>query len=243
MNLLESIAPFDGYATAIAQDIFGWLGIDVKVQNLERLPQYGPLLIVCNHRSFLDPFVLTIFLNTPINFVCHRYMGNVPVLREVLQSCGGFPLSNNDWYRDLIQHSTELLDRGKTIGIFPEGAAPMLATPSPKGLCPFYRGFAHLALQAKVPNLQILPVAICSEAEIQWPAVPLSLLHHLDPLEPLFTKDGWHPAVLYQQATIRIGSPFAIAPYQDGYHGRQAGKVVKDLTATLSQQVADLLAA
>ncbi len=243
MNLLESIAPFDGYATAIAQDIFGWLGIDVKVQNLERLPQYGPLLIVCNHRSFLDPFVLTSFLNTPINFACHRYMGNVPVLREVLLSCGGFPLSNNDWYRDLLEHSTQILDRGKTIGIFPEGAAPMLATPSPKGLCPFYRGFAHLALQAKVPNLQILPVAICSEAEIQWPAMPLSVLHYLDPLEPLFTKDGWHPAVLYQQATIRIGSPLAVAPYQDGYHGRQAGKVVKDLTATLSQQVADLLAA
>ncbi|WP_310411883.1 lysophospholipid acyltransferase family protein [Chamaesiphon sp. OTE_8_metabat_110] len=106
MNLLESIAPFDGYATAIAQDIFGLLGIGVKVQNPERLPSSGPLLIVCNHRSFLDPFILTSYLNTPINFACHRYMGNVPVLREVLQSCGGFPLTNKDWYRDLVEHST-----------------------------------------------------------------------------------------------------------------------------------------
>jgi hypothetical protein len=94
-----------------------------------------------------------------------------------------------------------------------------------------------------VPNLQILPVAIYSESEIQLPAIPLSVLHHLDPLEPLFRTDGWHPAVLYQQVVIRIGTPFSIAPYRDGYHGRQAGKVVKDLTATLSQQVADLLAA
>jgi 1-acyl-sn-glycerol-3-phosphate acyltransferase len=139
MNLLESIVPFDSYATAMAQDVLGWLGMNVKVQNLDRLPQSGPLLIVCNHRSFLDPFLLTSFLNTPINFVCHRYMGNVPVLREVLQTCGGFPLSNSDWYPDLLHHSTELLDRGKTIGIFPEGAAPMLDTPDPGQRLPISR--------------------------------------------------------------------------------------------------------
>jgi 1-acyl-sn-glycerol-3-phosphate acyltransferase len=243
MNLLESISPFDSYVTAMAQDVLGWLGLSVQVQHRERLPQSGPTLIVCNHRSFLDPFILTSFLNTPINFVCHRYMGNVPVLREVLQSCGGFPLTNDDWYPELLQHATELLDRGRTIGIFPEGAAPMLATPPPNGLCPFYRGFAHIALQATVPNLQIVPVAILSQAEMQWPAVPLSLLHHLDPLEPLFRQDGWHPAVVYQQVAIRIGKPLSIAPYQQQYHGRQAGKVVKNLTATLSSQVADLLCA
>jgi 1-acyl-sn-glycerol-3-phosphate acyltransferase len=243
MNLLESIAPFDGYVTAIAQDVLGLLGLDVRVQNRERLPPSGPTLIVCNHRSFLDPFILTSFLNTPINFVCHRYMGNVPVLREVLQSCGGFPLTNDDWYPELLQHATGLLDRGKTIGIFPEGAAPMLATPPPTGICPFYRGFAHLALQATVPDLQIVPVAILSQSEMQWPAIPLSVLHHLDPLEPLFRQDGWHPAVVYQEVAIRIGKPFSIAPYQHQYHGRQAGKVVKDLTATLSSQVAELLSA
>ena len=242
MNLLESIAPFDGYITAIAQDFLGLLGMDVKVQNPERLPPSGPLLIVSNHRSFLDPFLLTSFLNTPINFVCHRFMGNVPVLREVLQSCGGFPLSD-DWYPDLLRHSTELLDRGKIIGIFPEGAAPMLNTPIPHSACPFYRGFAHVALQAAVPNLQILPVAIRSQSETQWPAVPLSMIQYLDPSEPLFKQDGWHPAVLYQKVSIRLGQPFSIAPYQEQYHGRQAGKVVKALTTTLSQQVADLLSA
>jgi 1-acyl-sn-glycerol-3-phosphate acyltransferase len=243
MNLLESIVPLDRYATTIARDVLGWLGMNVEVQNSDRLPQSGPLLIVCNHRSFLDPFLLTSFLNTPINFVCHRFMGNVPVLREVLQSCGGFPLSNSDWYPDLLQHSTDLLDRGKIIGIFPEGAAPMLDTPAPTELRAFYRGFAHVALQAKIPNLQILPVAILSQSEQQWPAVPLSLLHYLDPLEPLFKQDGWHPAVMYQEVAIRLGQPFLIEPYQEHYHGRQAGKVVKDLTATLSSQVADLLSA
>jgi 1-acyl-sn-glycerol-3-phosphate acyltransferase len=243
MNLLESIAPFDGYITGVAQDVLSLLGIKVQVQNPKRLPANGPLLIICNHRSFLDPFLLTSFLNTPINFVCHRYMGNVPVLREVLQTCGGFPLSNSDWYPDLLQHSANLLDQGKTIGIFPEGAAPMLDTPAPTALHTFHRGFAHLALQSAVANLQILPVAILSQSEKQWPAIPLSLLSHLDPLEPLFKQEGWHPAVLYQEATIRLGQPFSIEPYRQYYHGRQASTVAKEITATLSKQVADLLTA
>jgi 1-acyl-sn-glycerol-3-phosphate acyltransferase len=241
MNILESIAPFDDYATAMAQDILGLLGLKVKVHNAERIPPAGPLVIVSNHRSFLDPFLLASFLNTPINFVCHRYMGNVPVLREVLQTCGGFPLSNRNWYLDLLQYATDLLDRGKMIGIFPEGAAPMLDTPAPTRLHPFQRGFAHLALQTKVPNLQILPVAISSRSETHWPAVPISLLHQLDPLEPLFKQDGWHPAVLYREVAIRIGEPVAIEPYRSLYHGRQAATVVRAVTDTLSAQVADLL--
>jgi 1-acyl-sn-glycerol-3-phosphate acyltransferase len=247
MNLLESIVPFDRHTTDLAQDLLGLLGINITVQNLERLPKPGPksspLMIVSNHRSFLDPFLLTSCLNIPINFVCHRYMGNIPVLREILQTCGGFPLSHKDWYPDLLQHATDLLDRGKTVGIFPEGASPILNTPAPQDLRTFYRGFAHLALQTAVPDLQVLPVAICSRSEWQCPAVPLSLLRQIDPLEPLFQTDGWHPVVLYQDVTLRLGEPFAVKPYRDRYHGRQASIVVKDITNLLSRQISELLAA
>ena len=186
-------------------------------------------------------FLLTSFLNTPIDFVCHRYMGNVPILREILQTCGGFPLTNDEWHADLLQDATRLLKQGKTVGIFPEGAAPMLDTPAPQELYPFQRGVAHLALQTQVRDLQILPVAIRSQAEIQIPAVPLSVLQQFDPLEPLFRQGGWHPAVIYQQAEIRVGIPFTLEPYRDRYRGREAARVVKDLSATLSARVAALL--
>jgi hypothetical protein len=49
--------------------------------------------------------------------------------------------------------------------------------------------------------------------------------------------------VLYQEATIRLGQPFSIEPYRQYYHGRQASTVAKEITATLSKQVADLLTA
>ncbi len=237
MNFLTAILP----NSVGAQDFWQFLGLNVQVHHLERVPTDGALLIVSNHRSFLDPLLLTSFLGTPINFVCHRYMGNIPILRELLQTCGAFPLSSQDWHQQLLQDAKELLHQGKTVGIFPEGAAPMLHSTTSQHLSPFYRGFAHLALQAAVPNLQILPVGIAAGTEMRWPAVPLSLLHQIDPLEPLFKQDGWHPAVFYQDVSIRVGQPFAIDAYQDRYRGKKAAAVVKELTQIMTAEVTYLL--
>jgi 1-acyl-sn-glycerol-3-phosphate acyltransferase len=237
MNFSAAISP--GYV--MAQDFWKFLGLNVCVDNLERIPAHGPLLIVSNHRSFLDPLLLTSFLETPINFVCHRYMGNVPILKEILQTCGAFPLTNQDWHQKMLHSASNLLHQGKAVGIFPEGAAPMLQNTAPHHLSPFYRGFAHLALQAVVPNLRILPVAIVAGSEMRWPAVPLSLLHQIDPLEPLFQQDGWHPAVFYQDVTIRVGQPFVIDNYQARYYGKQAGVVVRELTQIMAVEVSYLL--
>lgn len=237
MNFLEAILP-DYF---LAQDLWNFLGLKVQVQNPERIPERGALLIVSNHRSFLDPLLLTSFLGTPINFVCHRYMGNVPILKELLQTCGAFPLTNQSWHQRMLQDAKDLLHQGKAVGIFPEGAAPMLNTNISQHLSPFYRGFAHLALQAAVPHLQILPVGIYAGTEMRWPAVPLSLLHQIDPLEPLFQQEGWHPAVFYQDVSIRVGQPFTIDSYQDRYYGKQASAVVRELTQMMTAEVTYLL--
>ncbi len=233
----------------MAQDFWKLLGLNIAIDYPDRLPIDSPLLIVSNHRSFLDPFLLVSLLGLPIHFVCHRYMGNVPILRDVLQTCGAFPLHNalgeqrsqQEWQKNMLVDARSLLQQGKAVGIFPEGAAPMLASLAPKQLSPFYRGFAHLALQADIPNLQILPVGIDASTEMCLPLVPLNLLHQIDPSEPLFRQHGWHPAVFYQDVTMRVGQPFAIEPYQNRYYGKQAGVVAKDLTQFLAAEITHLL--
>jgi 1-acyl-sn-glycerol-3-phosphate acyltransferase len=253
MKFLAAISP----DRSVAEDFWKLLGLNAKVQNAERVPIDTPLLIVSNHRSFLDPLLLVSCLGIPINFVCHRYMGNVPILREVLQTFGAFPftdasaspmgdsvgeqLRQRNWQQHMLLDARRLLQQGNAVGIFPEGAAPMLNTIAPKHISPFYRGFAHLALQAGIPTLQILPVGISATTEIRLPLVPLSLLHYIDPLEPLFKQDGWHPAVFYQDVAIRVGHPFAIGAYQDRYYGKQAGVVARDLTQFLADEVTNLL--
>ena len=175
MKFLETISP----DRSVAEDFWKLLGLNAKVENPERVPVRTPLLIVSNHRSFLDPLLLVSCLGIPINFVCHRYMGNVPILREVLQTFGAFPFINpsadpvgeklrqREWQQNMLLDAHRLLKQGNAVGIFPEGAAPMLNTVEPRHLSPFYRGFAHLALQADIPNLQILPVGIAATTEMR----------------------------------------------------------------------------
>jgi 1-acyl-sn-glycerol-3-phosphate acyltransferase len=252
MKFLETISP----DRSMGEDFWKLLGLNAKVQHPERVPVRTPLLIVSNHRSFLDPLLLVSCLGLPINFVCHRYMGNVPILREVLQTFGAFPFADDsespsgdsvgaqlrqrNWQQNMLLDARRLLKQGNAVGIFPEGAAPMLDTVG-QHISPFYRGFAHVALQANVPNLQILPVGIAANTEMRLPLVPLSLLHYIDPAEPLFKQEGWHPAVFYQDVTIRVGHPLAIDGYQDRYYGKQAGVVARDLTQFLADEVTNLL--
>lgn len=59
----------------------------------DRIPQDASVLVVSNHRSFMDALILMAALSSPIRFACHHYMGQVPVMREIVtDQLGCFPL-------------------------------------------------------------------------------------------------------------------------------------------------------
>lgn len=70
------------------------LGTQISVSYPERIPPTGGLVVVSNHRSFMDAPVLMAALRQPIRFACHHYMGQVPVLRELVNALGCFPLDS-----------------------------------------------------------------------------------------------------------------------------------------------------
>jgi 1-acyl-sn-glycerol-3-phosphate acyltransferase len=209
-----------------------------------RIPQNTAVLIVSNHRSFLDPILLTAALNRPIRFACHHYMGEVPLLREIVTNLGAFPLkepSNHPKY--FFEQATQLLQQGEQVGIFPEGAEPMVKYTPANTIGPFQRGFAHLALRANVENLAVLPVAMAAfEEESISSMIPLRLLSWFDPSEPLFDQSGWHPLVIYRRVNVLIGQPYWITPQrQQDYHGKQAKQAVLELTGYCQTEIAELL--
>jgi 1-acyl-sn-glycerol-3-phosphate acyltransferase len=128
------------------------------------------------------------------------------------------------------------------VGVFPEGAEPMVKFTQPQQVGEFQRGFAHLALRAAVQDLAILPVAIASLEEVNTSAVPLSILSFFDPSEPLFNQPGWHPLVIYNRVAVLIGRPYWIRPqHQQQYQGKQAKTVVAELTEHCYGEITNLL--
>lgn len=210
----------------------------------DRIPQDASVLVVSNHRSFMDAPVLMEALSSPIRFACHHYMGQVPIMREIVtQQLGCFPLeSAENRPQSFFHQSQALLQSKQIVGVFPEGTEPMVKFTHPNQVGKFQRGFAHLALRSHVEDLVILPVAIASLEELTSSALPLTVLSLFDPSEPLFDQPGLHPLVIYRRVAVLIGRPYWIMQqHKEKYQGKQGKIVVAELTQHCHDEISKLL--
>ncbi|MEH2148829.1 lysophospholipid acyltransferase family protein [Nostoc sp.] len=210
----------------------------------DRIPQDASVLVVSNHRSFMDALILMAALSSPIRFACHHYMGQVPIMREIVtDQLGCFPLEETqNRLQSFFSQSQMLLQSKQMVGVFPEGTEPMVKFTVPNQVGEFQRGFAHLALRADVQDLAILPIAIASLEEVNTSGFPLKLLSVFDPSEPLFNQGGWHPLVIYRRVAVLIGRPYWVTPqHHKKYHGKQARTVVTELMEHCHSEISNLL--
>jgi 1-acyl-sn-glycerol-3-phosphate acyltransferase len=225
-----SAPPFEK-ALFIAQTLLSLLNTQVLIHNGDRIPAGGPVLFVSNHRSFMDALLLMEVANRSIRFACHRYMSQVPLLREVTTQLGCLPLrTGKRGQRDFFRQATQLLQSQQAVGIFPEGASAMVDIGQPAHVGYFHRGFAHLALQADLPDLQIVPIAIASQQETCQPVLPLQLLSWFDPSEPLF-----------HQVEVLVGQPWQVSVAERNSYRTGGKAIAKQLSERCQQSVQALL--
>lgn len=226
-----------------SRSLLATMGTQVFLYYEDRIPNDSAVVVVSNHRSFMDAPLLMAGLGHSIRIACHHYMGQVPMMGEIVKQLGCFPLEEPEHRQQAFLHqATGLLKQHQWVGVFPEGAQPMVKLTKPDEMSKFQRGFAHLALRAPVRNLAILPVAIASQEETVNLGMPLRLLRLFDPSEPLFDQPGWHPMVLYHRVTLLVGRPYWITPkHREHYQGKNAKAVVADITASCRDEISKLL--
>jgi len=227
----------------LSQLILAATGVRAFTYYQHRLPLAGPAIVVSNHRSFLDPLALMCGLHCSLRTACHHYLGQVPLLRDLVQSFGCFPLAQPERRsQSFLVQAADLLRRGQWVCIFPEGAVPMVELTSPWEVGQFQRGFAHLALRADIPQLAVLPVAIASLQETVTPTIPIRWLRWFDSAEDLFERPGQHPLVFYQRLNIAIGRPYWIAPrHRSLYRSKQRQEIVTRINQHCRQEIVRLL--
>jgi 1-acyl-sn-glycerol-3-phosphate acyltransferase len=227
----------------LSEQLLSTLGTQISVTGKTQIPDHSSMLIVSNHRSFMDVAVLMKVLGQPIHFACHHYMRQVPLMNELVDQLGFLPLDQpKKRYSSFFDRASELLNQRQVIGIFPEGTSPMVKSTSPETISQFQRGFAHLALRAPVENLVILPVAIAAQQELNTDLFPVRWLQLFDPSEPLFDRPDWHPLVLYHQVRVSIGTPILVKRSEkQTYRGRQALDWVNQTTTACQQEIQSLL--
>jgi 1-acyl-sn-glycerol-3-phosphate acyltransferase len=142
---------FSDHSLQISRYLLAALGTQMFLYHQDRIPRTSAVLVVSNHRSFLDPILLTATIGRPIRFACHHYMGQVPLIREMVTTFGAFPLSEpRHRQQHFFAQATALLQAGEMVGLFPEGAEPMLKFTPATAMGKFQRGFAHLAMRAPI---------------------------------------------------------------------------------------------
>jgi len=97
----------------------------IKVHGLELIPEKGPVLIVCNHVSFMDPLVIGGSVRRPIRFVMDHNIFKIPVLSFIFRTARAIPIAPAHEDSSALQKAFDQIDAeladGEIVCIFPEG--------------------------------------------------------------------------------------------------------------------------
>ena len=135
------------------------------IRGLENVPRTGPLIVVCNHLSFVDSVFLPLMIDRQMAFLAKSdyFMGKGIkgwFVRFFMTSAGQLPIdrSGGKASEASLNAGLQVLAEGGVLAIYPEG------TRSPDGR--MYRGrtgVARMILEAHVP---VIPAAVIGTEKV-----------------------------------------------------------------------------
>jgi 1-acyl-sn-glycerol-3-phosphate acyltransferase len=124
----------------------------IEHSGMEGIPKSGPLLLIVNHVTYIDPFWVAVRVYRTLRFMAWDRIFAIPIAGSVFRWLGAFPVSLDNPESGAFKTALRVLERGEALMIFPEGGR------SPDGrLMRFKAGAARLALRTKAT---VVPVAV-----------------------------------------------------------------------------------
>ncbi|HET6720438.1 MAG TPA: MFS transporter, partial [Rhodocyclaceae bacterium] len=128
----------------------------LEKKDIERIPETGPALIICNHVSFVDALIVTAACRRPIRFVMDHHIFRWPILSFVFKAGKAIPIAPAKEDAVMMEKAFDevaaALAAGELVGIFPEGRIT-----ADGELGPFRPGIARILERNPVP---VVPMAV-----------------------------------------------------------------------------------
>jgi 1-acyl-sn-glycerol-3-phosphate acyltransferase len=131
---------------------FNW-----RFEGLEHIPPEGPILVACNHISYLDPLAHAYMLvkagRRPRFLAKSELYGN-PLLRRLLKGTRQIKVERGSGSMAPVEQAKQALREGEAVMVYPEGTITRKPDHTPmEGKT----GVARLTLASEVP---VLPMAV-----------------------------------------------------------------------------------
>lgn len=132
----------------------------LRTAGTRHVPRSGPVLVLSNHQSFIDPVLVGLAVPRYSQFVHRETLQKSKALTWVMASLRGIPIDHRGMSREGMQATLDALGRGECVAMFPEGER----THDGK-ISDFKPGISLLIKRTQAP---IVPVGIAGAYDA-WP--------------------------------------------------------------------------
>jgi 1-acyl-sn-glycerol-3-phosphate acyltransferase len=128
----------------------------LQVTGLDQVPDKGPVLIICNHVSFIDFLVVMGAIRRPARFVMDAQMSRIPGLSLLFRQAKVIPITSYKADPAMVEQAMERvheeLQQGRAVVVFPEGGLTWDGQ-----MLPFKSGIERILARDPVP---VVPMAL-----------------------------------------------------------------------------------
>ena len=158
---LKNTGDIATYKPFVDEELRKWLnplmksaGVDFLVKGKGNIPEDEAVIYVPNHQGLFDMPALILNTPTPCGFIAKIELKKVPIVRTWmwLLDCVFIDRQNKREARVAIKESIELINKGRSMVIFPEGTRSRDGVP-----LPFKSGVMMIAKETKA---KIVPVVL-----------------------------------------------------------------------------------
>ena len=132
----------------------------LESRGTEHIPATGPVLIVANHSSVLDPPLIGGVCPRPLTFLAKAELFGIPGFGWLIRRLGASPLRREGADPSALRMAQRLLGDGKALLVFPEG------TRGEEGV--LREAKAGAALLAVQSGATVIPAYVCGSGRA-WP--------------------------------------------------------------------------
>jgi 1-acyl-sn-glycerol-3-phosphate acyltransferase len=132
----------------------------VEGRNTHHVPRQGPVLLVANHSSVLDPPLVGGMTPRPVTFLAKAELFRIPLFGRFIRGLNAHPVRREGGDPAALRLALRILEKGGTLLVFPEGTRGVEGT-----LRPGKPGAGMLAAMSRAP---VVPVYVRGSGQA-WP--------------------------------------------------------------------------